>query len=129
MIPAKKLHLAMADEKEQIKTLTDQVATLTSEKEALTLENSKLKTQVADQDKALEQATAVVADLKTQLAEKKVGVIELPTVKLGNDTYELVGGDFFYAGREISIEVLKEEPKLVKELVAEKVANLRKLVK
>lgn len=119
----------MADEKEQIKTLTDQVATLTSEKEALTLENSKLKTQVADQDKALEQATAVVADLKTQLAEKKVGVIELPTVKLGNDTYELVGGDFFYAGREISIEVLKEEPKLVKELVAEKVANLRKLVK
>ncbi len=90
-------------------------------------QNAALKATVAAKDKELEQAAGVVSGLKDELAQKAFGTVELPTVKVGKDTYELVGGNFFYSGREVSIEVLKEDAKLAAELVKEGFGGLRKL--
>jgi predicted RNase H-like nuclease (RuvC/YqgF family) len=111
----------------QNETLTKENGQLKSQAGTLSSENEQLKKAVIQKDNDLEDAASVVEQLKTQLAEKKIGTVELPTVKLGKETYELVGGNFYYGGREVSLETLKEDAKLVAELVKEKVGNLRLL--
>ncbi|QIP14726.1 hypothetical protein G8759_19955 [Spirosoma aureum] len=108
---------SLSKENEQLKA---QAGTLSSE-------NEQLKKAVTQKDKDLEDAASVVEQLKNQLAEKRIGTVELPTVKLGKETYELVGGNFYYGGREVSLETLLEDAKLVAELVKEKAGNLRLL--
>ncbi|WP_020599192.1 hypothetical protein [Spirosoma panaciterrae] len=119
----------LTEDQIKIVDLEKKVATLTTEKQAALDQIKILTTAKESAEKNLEQATKVVADLKTQLAEKKAGVIELPTVQVGKDTYELVGGAFTWAGKEVTHEVLLEDAKLAAELVKEKVTNLRKIEK
>lgn len=119
----------LTEDQKKIADLETKVATLSKEKQEA-LDQVKLLTTAKDAaDKNLEQATKIVTDLKAQLAEKKAGVIELPTVQVGKDQYELVGGAFTWAGKEVTHEVLLEDAKLAAELVKEKVANLRKIEK
>lgn len=105
----------LTEDQKKIADLEKQVATLTKGK--------------ADAEKQVADAIKVVADLKDQLAEKKAGIVELPTVSVGKETYELVGGGFMYNGEEVTLERLKEDTKLAAELVKEGVGNLRKLSK
>jgi chaperonin cofactor prefoldin len=78
-------------------------------------------------DKQLEDAATIVADLKQQLADKEAGVVKLPTFSVDKDTYELVGGSFTWAGKEVTVEDLKEDSKLAKELIKAGVTSLRKV--
>ena len=142
----------MADltEEQKIATLSAQVATLTQEKataseqiKSLTLAKDTAEKALSDAqaqiklvsaakdaaEKSNEDAAKIVTDLKTQLAEKQSGVIQLPVVKVGADTYELVGGSFMFDGKEVTHELLKEDSKLVAKLIKERVGNLRKLEK
>ena len=105
----------LTEDQKTIAALQKQVATLTDEKTAAL-------NQVTE-------ATAVVTDLKSQLAEKAAGTIQLPSLKIGSDMYELVGGDFTYNAKEVTLDILKEDSKLAAELVKEGVGNLRKLAK
>lgn len=87
------------------------------------------KTDAAKKDQDLADAVQVIADLKKKLEEKQAGVIELPTVKVGSDLYELAEGDFTYKGKEVTIDVLKEDAALAKELIKEGISHLRKVEK
>lgn len=148
--------LTLTDDQKLNKALQDQITTLTSEKQALSAENDKLKadcegigsqllkaqTTAVDLGKQLEvanlaktkaegeltQAMTVVTDLKTKLAAKTDESASLGSVKVGKDTYELTS-DFFYKGEEVTLQSLKENADLAAELVAEKIGNLRKVVK
>jgi len=121
--------MATETDEQKIATLTAQVATLTKEK-ADALDQVKTLTVAKEAaEKNVAEAAKVVVDLKIQLEEKQSGVIQLPTVKVGSETYELVGGSFMFEGKEVSHEVLKENSKLATQLVKERVGNLRKLEK
>lgn len=108
-------------------SLADQIKTLTTEKQAQAKQIEQLLTEKQKSTSDLDQAAKVVTQLKEQLAEKLAGTVKLPTVSAGKDTYELVGGAFTYNQSEVTLETLQNDPKLVAELVKEKVGNLRKL--
>jgi hypothetical protein len=105
----------LTDDKARIVALEKELATLTKAKETA--------------EKEAETAAQVVDDLKTKLAEKQAGVVEIPTLTVGKDTYQFVDGDFTYKGKVVTLESLKEDSKLVAELIKEGVSHLRKVVK
>lgn len=102
--------------------MTDQekISELTKKVEALEAEKQK-------QAKELKTAQEIVDDLKQQLADKETGVVKLPTFSVDKDTYELVGGAFTWGSKEVTIEALKEDSKLAKELIKAGVTALRKV--
>ena len=85
---------------------------------------TKEKTEQATQ---LEQATTLITELKEKLEEKDAAKTKVPTLKIGSDIYEF-HSEFLYKGQEITLELLKEDAELAKELVKEKVGDLRKVV-
>lgn len=101
--------------------MANQTQTPEEQIDALTKENQALR---ADRD----TAGKVVADLKLQLAGAQSEVKEFPTVTSGKDTYELISGSFTYKGKEVTIDTLKDDSKLVAELIKEGVQDLRKKV-
>lgn len=92
----------------------------------LTKQVETLEKALKAKDKELLDAAEIVADLKAQLADQAAGIVKLPTVTVNKDTYELVGGSFTWAGKEVTIDILKEDSKLVAELIKAGVGNLRK---
>lgn len=83
----------------QIKALEESNAVLTTENtdlksdvETLKGEGEKLANQVKDLEAELKDSAAIVTDLKEQLAEASKGKKKGPIVKIGNDSYRIVGG-------------------------------------
>lgn len=83
----------------QIKALEESNAVLTTENtelksdvETLKGEGEKLANQVKDLEAELKDSAAIVTDLKEQLAEASQGKKKGPIVKIGNDTFRIVGG-------------------------------------
>lgn len=100
--------------------------------EAAQAENKTLKSRIgvlekdAAQDKEdLQKAADVIAELKAELSGKAAQVAQVPTVSVGKQTYEFVGGSFTYKGQVVTIDVLKDNAKLAAELVKEGVGGLR----
>jgi hypothetical protein len=91
------------------------------------LQVEALEKALKAKDKELVNAAEIVADLKSQLADQAAGIVKLPTVSVGKDSYELVSGAFMWAGKEVTIDILKEDSKLTAELLKAGVANLRKV--
>lgn len=107
----------MADEKDkEIERLKAQLEQANKDKET--------------QAKELEQAGDVVTDLKKQLSEKPTSAPDSHgQVKVGQTAYDLTVKGFHYKGSIVDIDVLKEDAKLVEELIKEGVGFLRKVVK
>ena len=95
--------------------------------EDLQLQVTTLTKKNQDQETELTQATKLIEELKEKLAEKEAGPVKVPTLKIGSDTYEF-HSEFHYKGQDITLELLKEDADLAKELVNEKVGDLRKVV-
>ncbi|MCX6216476.1 hypothetical protein [Spirosoma sp.] len=104
----------LTDDQKLIASLTKQVETLTAEK--VKAEND------------LAEAVKVVTELKGKLSEKQEAGSKLPTLKVGEDTYELVT-EFLYQNQEVTHQVLKENPDLAAALVADGCGNLKKVAK
>lgn len=108
--------------------LKGQNTTLTSENQTLKAENSTLKVAKEKAEADLQAAAQVVTDLKKQIAETESFAPKQQLVKVGKDTYELVT-EFFFDGREITYELLLEEPALVEKILKAGLADLRKVSK
>ncbi|RIV20541.1 hypothetical protein DYU11_21080 [Fibrisoma montanum] len=89
---------------------------------------STLKNVNESQAAALGEAATIIDELKQKLADKETTSVEIPTVSVGKETYELLT-DFSWKGQEITIDVLREDAKLAAELVKEGVSTLRKVIK
>lgn len=101
-------------------------------KSQLTAETKRADVAEAAQKKAesdLATASEVIAELKAQVAEQDAQIPAVPTLKVGKETYEFVGGAFHYKGQVVTIDALKDNAKLAAELVKEGVSALRLLEK
>ncbi|GAB3550622.1 hypothetical protein [Spirosoma fluminis] len=87
-------------------------------------ENVKLQKEAQQKDTDLATANTVITELKQQLEKQQGAVQKHPQLTIGKLSYELIS-EFMWAGKLVTLNRLKEDAKLAKELVDEGVANLR----
>ncbi|RYC69789.1 MULTISPECIES: hypothetical protein [Spirosoma] len=84
--------------------------------------------QLAAKDSELQSAARIVTELKQTLASQQADSDALPTISHGKDSYELLT-EFSWKGQVVTVATLRDDAKLVAELIREGVATLRKVVK
>ncbi|GAB3958201.1 hypothetical protein GCM10028805_52080 [Spirosoma harenae] len=104
--------------------VSQQLATALEKNKELVSENTALKVAKEAAEKDVEQALTVNKDLKEQLTELASGSKKIPTIKVGAQTYEFLS-EFFYRDQEITLDVLKNDTELAKEVVKQGISNLR----
>lgn len=104
-----------------------QIAELTTKLKAAEQASSDKDAVIEKQKKDLDQASAIVRELKEQ--GNKVDTEKLPTVTVGRTTYEITEPAFNYKGEIITPARLSEDLDLAGVLIKEGVSFLRKVLK
>lgn len=125
----------MEDLKKQVAELQEQLATANEKSEALEAGITELEKKVAAQDeiitelegKATEQE-AVIVELNQKVSEQDKAVkSELPVIKIGKESFQVVIPRFRFNGEVYTASDLKKDQELAKALLEEKSGVLKPL--